>query len=147
MTNNFMPDNYDPAQEINFEGDQDDWDEAPEEMKDHMLAAFAHKAGHGRHPGHGPHEHHIREGDEQLERQAPTESHLRSLIEEEHPGEAQELLAKRQAAGEPTPAQETMEQPPRAPAGRQGAAKPPSKGTPAAIGHETVQEPPPAGEF
>jgi hypothetical protein len=34
-----------------FPGDQEDFDEAPQEFKDHMADAFAHKAGLGPHPG------------------------------------------------------------------------------------------------
>ena len=39
--------NFDPAQEISFEGDE----EPSEEFRFHMLDAFAHAAGHGPHPG------------------------------------------------------------------------------------------------
>jgi hypothetical protein len=39
-----------PEQQIGFQGGDDD-DDMPPEMRDHMLAAFAHKAGLGPHPG------------------------------------------------------------------------------------------------
>lgn len=51
-------------------GNQDHFDNAPEEMKDHLMAAFLHKAGKGSHPGkyagpqpHPPSEEAITEGD------------------------------------------------------------------------------------
>jgi hypothetical protein len=39
--------NFDPAQEISFEGDE----EPSQEFRFHMLDAFAHAAGHGPDPG------------------------------------------------------------------------------------------------
>jgi hypothetical protein len=56
-----------PGGEGVFEGDQDDWEAADDGMKDHFLAAFMHKAGHGPHPGKGPHEFNLREPDERQE--------------------------------------------------------------------------------
>jgi hypothetical protein len=46
---------FDPAQEIGFD-DQDAWDAAPDEAKDHLMRAFLHHAGLGPHPGKIPHE-------------------------------------------------------------------------------------------
>lgn len=40
-----------PSAMMFFAGDQEDWDDQPQEFKDHMLKAFVHKAGLGPHPG------------------------------------------------------------------------------------------------
>jgi hypothetical protein len=137
-----------PESQINFQGDQDDHEDAPPGYKDHLEKAFVHKAGLGPHPGkyRGP-KHELRHGPAREERAEPTESDIARLVEEEHPGETQELLEKREAA-EPTPAQETLEQPPRSQgADKDGSTKPPSKGTPAALGQQAVAPEPPEGEF
>src|ERR1700746_1902285 len=45
-----MNDDTGQQQQIGFQGADED-DDMPPEMRDHMLAAFAHKAGLGPHPG------------------------------------------------------------------------------------------------
>jgi hypothetical protein len=136
-----------PADSINYPGDQDDFGDAPPGYKDHLEKAFVHKAGLGPHPGkyQGP-PHEIRHGPAREDRQEPTEGDIARLIEEEHPGETQELLAKREAV-QPGPAQETLEQPPRGGGSKGQSQKPPGRGTPAALGQQAVAPEPPAGEF
>lgn len=136
-----------PSDSINYPGDQDDHDDAPPEYKEHLEKAFEHKAGLGPHPGkfRGP-GHELRHGPAREERSEPSEGDLARLIEEEHPGETQELLAKREAT-EPGPAQETLQQPPRGGGAKQQSQKPPSRGTPAALGQQAAAPEPPAGEF
>jgi hypothetical protein len=136
-----------PESQINFQGDQDDWEDAPPGFKNHLEKAFIHASGKGENPGKykGP-KHQLRHGPAREERQDPTEGDLARLMEEEHPGETQQLLAKREAE-QPSPPQETIEQPPRGGGGKEGGGKPPSKGTPAALGQQAVAPSPPEGEF
>lgn len=136
-----------PSDSINYPGDQDDFDDAHPDYKAHLEKAFVHAAGLGPHPGKykGP-PHAIRHGQAREDRQEPSEGDIARLIEEEHPGETQELLAKREEA-QPTAAQETLQQPPRGGGGKEPSQKPPSRGTPAALGQAAVAPEPPAGEF
>jgi hypothetical protein len=69
---------YDAAQEINFEGDE----EPEAEFRFHLLDAAAHHAGYGPHPGRKKLHHHIREHEDQLDRPVPTEVDLRRLRDE-----------------------------------------------------------------
>jgi hypothetical protein len=137
-----------PESQIQFTGDQDDHESASPEYKDHLEKAFVHKAGLGPHPGKFQgQKHELRHGPAREERADPTEGDLARLIEEEHPGETQAQLAKREAE-QPSPPEETIQQPPRGGGGgKEGAGKPPSKGTPAALGQEAVAPPSPEGEF
>jgi hypothetical protein len=130
-----------PDSQIQFLGDQDDHDDAPVAYKDHLEKAFVHKAGLGEHPGKfkGA-KHELRHGPAQEERTDPSEGDIARLVEEE--GGIQGPEAKG-----PTPAQETLEQPPRGGGGKEESSKPPSKGTPAALGQEAVAPEPPGGEF
>jgi hypothetical protein len=68
-------------QQIGFQGGDDD--EMPPEMKDHMLAAFAHKAGLGPHPGiyKGPPR-------RKRDRDEPTDTDMQRAAEEPIEGEA-----------------------------------------------------------
>jgi hypothetical protein len=132
-----------PTGGINFAGDQDDFEERPEEMKEHMMSAFVHNAGLGPHPGKykGP----KHEPTHPKHREGPSESLLQRLREEEYP----EMMGMEQGqAKPPTPPEEAL--PPQPPIGGKGGkpgSKPPSQGTPTAIGHAAVAQPPPAGEF
>jgi hypothetical protein len=138
-----------PDSSIQFPGDQDDHEDSPPGYQEHLERAFVHKAGLGPHPGrYKGARHQIRHGPAREEREDPQEGDIQRLIVEEHPGEAQEQLAARQTEGQPSPAQETIEQPPSqgGGGGKEGGSKT-SGGTPAAIGAQTVAEPPPAGEF
>jgi hypothetical protein len=74
--------NYDPAQMIGFEGEQEDFEDAPDEAKDHMLAAFAHAAGLGPHPGKKSHMITFREGDDHQDHSVPTDSDRQRAVEE-----------------------------------------------------------------
>lgn len=123
-----------------FMGDQDEWEAMPQAMRDHMWAAMMHKAGLGPHPGKykGP-KHEPDEEDVVQHSADPTEGELARLREE--------MEAPPEEKG-PTPPEEALPpQPPLQGGGGKPAPKPPSKGTPAALGQEAVQPPPPQGEF
>jgi hypothetical protein len=137
----------DPEPQIQFTGDQDDFESASPEYRSHLEKSFIHKAGLGPHPGRykGP-QHRVRHGEEREARSDPTEGDLARLTEEEDPGGPEQLLAKRESE-QPSPPEETIQQPPRGGGGKQGGGKPPSKGTPAALGQEAVAPSPPEGEF
>jgi|SRR6516165_10349999 hypothetical protein len=74
-----MTDQYDPAQEIGFEGDE----EAEPEFRHHILDAAAHHAGYGPHPGRPrKSHHHICEREDQLDREIPAAVDLARLRED-----------------------------------------------------------------
>lgn len=82
-----MPDDDDSSM-IFFPGDQEDFDDHPQEFKDHMAKAFEHKAGLGPHPGkyQGP-PLKMREGDEQDDRDITDADRQRAQeepLEDEH---------------------------------------------------------------
>lgn len=132
-----------PEPQITFHGDQDDWDKAPPEWKEHVEKAFLHKAGLGAHPGKykGP-QHQIRFDQDRNVHQYPTESDLaRQRFEEEGPPTAA-------PARGPLPPQESVQQP--APAGggkKQAPSKPPSGTTPTGLGAAAVKPEEPQGNF
>jgi hypothetical protein len=139
-----------PESSIQFTGDQDDHEASPPGYQEHLERAFVHKAGLGPHPGrYRGARHEIRHGPAREEREDPQEGDIQRLIAEEHPGEAQQQLAARQAESQPSPPQETLEQPPSqgGGGGGGGGGGKTGGGTPAAIGAQTVAQPPPAGEF
>jgi hypothetical protein len=80
--------NDDTEQQIGFQGGDDD--EMPPEMKDHMLAAFAHKAGLGPHPGmyKGPPRR------KRADRNEPTDTDMQRAAEEPIEGEAESKKMK-----------------------------------------------------
>src|SRR5215475_2116056 len=130
---------------MNFPGDQEDWEAMPPEMREHLWKAYQHKAGLGPHPGKykGPDfEYRNEEGDE---RDEPTEGgDLARLREEQETGEEELHQQEEQRENTPTPPQEALpSQPPLQGGKKHGPAKP-SSGTPAAIGQQIVQPPPPA---
>lgn len=136
-----MAEEYDPAQEIGFEGDE----EAPAAHRHHIFDAAAHQAGHAPHPGKPKQPRHtIREHPDQLDRPVPTESDLARLREEMEYGEQ---LGAQQGQKPPVPPEEALPPQPPLSGGKGKEAKPPSAGTPTAIGQATVAPPPPAGEF
>jgi hypothetical protein len=119
---------------INFEGDQDQFDQMPEEWKDHLMKAVVHKAGLGPHPG-------IYKGPTRpMNTGEPTEAELASeRVQEQGP-------APMMPEGGPLPPQESLEQP----SPGQGKKKEPSAPhgtTPVALGQQAVQPEPPEGQF
>jgi hypothetical protein len=121
---------------INFEGDQDQFDQMPEEWKDHFMKAVVHKAGFGPNPG-------IYKGSNRPRvTEDPTEAELASahMQEEGPPGPP--------PPQGPVPPPEQVQQPmPGGGGKKQGKQKPPSGTTPTAIGAQTVKPPEPEGEF
>jgi hypothetical protein len=104
--------------------DQDEFDKQPPEWHEHLTKALLHHTGHGEHPG--------------------LYSPLKELAEEMGGTPDESELAKEQ----PTPPPEAM--PPQPPPGGgkgRGGGKPPSQGTPTAIGESVVAPRPPEGEF
>jgi hypothetical protein len=126
-----MSSSYHPSDEILFgENDQQEW---PEEMKDHILKAAAHKAGHGPHPGRY-------KGPPPVDRQPDTTELARERMMETGP--AQELPPPG-----PLPPQESVDQPPPAGGKKKGGGKPPGGTTPTAIGAAAVKPEEPEGGF
>lgn len=132
---------FEPEGQMNFQGDQDDWDKAPPEWKEHVMKAFLHAAGVGPHPGKysGP-QHQIRYDHERDVHEYPTERDLaHEWMQEQGP-------AQEKQPGGPLPPQEAVQQP--APAGKKkGGGKPPSGTTPTAIGAAAVKPEEPEGGF
>lgn len=117
-----MPEDSHPSDEIQF--DEKDHSHYTPEAQDHFFKAVTHHAGHGPHPG--------------------VYSPLKELVEEMEAPPSSEELAKEQ----PTPPEEALgPQPPISGGKGDHSAKPPSAGTPAAIGHEATAAPPSEGEF
>jgi hypothetical protein len=110
------------------DSDQEDFDKHPPQWHEHLEKALLHHTGHGEHPG--------------KYQGAPSLAELRAEIE--YPEQMAMEQGQEPENRPPAPPQEAMEQPPRAQPGQRGQ-KPPSKGTPTAIGRETVAPPPPEG--
>lgn len=100
--------------------DQEEFDAHSPEWHDHLVKSFLHATGRGPHPG--------------------ILTELRQELDAP-PDEAE--LSK----GKPSPPQEALEQPPMDKGGGKDGSKPPSKGTPTAIGQEAAATPPPSGDF
>jgi len=121
---------------IMFNADQDAWDAAPEEYKEHLTRAIIHHAGHGPHPGRYQGEHPSGEGNPG----EPSESDLARAYMIEH-GPAREAAPQGQL-----PPQEAVQQPP----AQKKATRPPAQAhgpTPAAAGAQAVQPQQPEGNF
>jgi hypothetical protein len=129
-------------------GNQDHFDHAPEEFKDHLVQAFVHAAGKGKHPGQyagaqpePPPDDAITEGD--LQRTHEGEASARKMRAAQTggspglgPTEAEADLAKQQAVlqqraaqqaamqAQQAQAQQTSPQPAPAPSGPQGVTQP-----------------------
>lgn len=116
-----MPEDFHPSEEISF--DEKDSSRYTPEAQEHFFKAMTHHAGHGEHPG----------------RYSP----LRELIEETQAPPDEAELAKHQ----PMPPEEALPPQPPLGGGKGRGEKPPSQGTPTAIGHEVVAPPPAGGEF
>lgn len=135
------PEPPEPEPQITFQGDQDDWDKAPPEWKEHVTKAMMHAAGVGPHPGKykGPH-HQIRYDHERDVHEYPTESDLAHERFQET-GPAPEL-----PPGGPLPPQEAVDQPGGGKGKKQPSAKPHGQ-TPVATAEQVVQPEPPQGGF
>lgn len=125
-----------------FQGDQDDWDALPREMKEHITEAILHKAGLADHPGKykGPPGILRRHGDQREERQEPSEDRLA----EERMREMGPALQNQ--PGGPLPPQEAVQQPEQ----KQGKGKQPSQPhgtTPAGLGAQAVAPEEPQGDY
>jgi hypothetical protein len=152
-------------------GNQDHFDHAPDEFKDHLTQAFVHAAGKGKHPGKyaGPHpepppDDAITEGDlERTHEAGAAKMHAAQTGGSEGlgPTEAEQTLAKQQnalqqqaaSAGAQRAAQAQAAQPPGAtpppaPAGPQGSSTPYSSqaGEVGGAGQPPQGVPPPAPE-
>lgn len=103
--------------------DQDEFDAQPPDWHDHLTKAFLHHTGHGPHPGaYSP------------------------LAELRHEAEGAPDESEEQKQ-QPTPPQEALPTQPPLSGSKGGDSKPPSKGTPVAIGESVVEPPPPAGDY
>lgn len=120
---------------LNFEGDQDRFDNMPEEWKDHLTKALLHKAGLGPNPG-------IYKGSNRPRfSEDPTEADLaNAYLQEAGPPGAPPPQG-------PVPPQEQVQQPQAGGGKRQGKQKPPSGTTPTALGAQAVQPEKPEGEY
>jgi hypothetical protein len=108
------------------DSDQNEFDKQPSGWHDHLEKAFLHHTGHGRHPG---------------QYKGPSLAQLRQ--EMEYP----QQMSEQQGELQPTPPEEALPPQPPLQGGKSRPSKPPSKGTPTAIGEAAVEKPPPAGEF
>ena len=120
---------------INFEDQQEEWEQMHPQKQAHIQAAFVHRAGLGPHPGkyEGPE---LREptGD-------PTVTELASQHMRELPA------ADPEEPKPPVPPQEEIAGSGPEPQKKAGKGKAPSAGTPAAIGAKAVAPPEPEGNF
>jgi hypothetical protein len=117
-----------------YSSDQDEWDQMPEEKKEHFMKAMVHQAGLGPHPGKY-------QGPEQGPRmEDPSESAL-AVAHMREMGPAEPTPPQG-----PVPPQEAVQQP-QPGSGKKQSSKPPTQGTPAAVGAAAVKPESPEGGF
>jgi hypothetical protein len=117
-----------------YSSDQDEWDQMPEEKKEHFTKAMVHQAGLGPHPGkyQGPEQGPASDG---VSESALARAHMQEMgPPEQTPPQG------------PLPPQEAVAQP-MPQGGKKQGSKPPTQGTPTAIGAAAVKPPEPEGGF